>query len=269
MRTAHQVWCGIAAVTFVIVAAVDLGGTSSSSPRTPAVASAPVVDASGYGPDGSYGSGYGAPGVATSPQSSGGASGTSVFGVGRRTVTVTDVVDGDTFEIAGGERVRVLGIDSCESGTVEGATATARAREALTATGDQPISLTSEPGVDRDRNGRLLRYVQTAGVDFGTFMVMYPDTEVYQGNNDASPSYVSTLRANDDGPRTCTAPPTTSADPPPSGDDDDRDRRSVPEPSYSGDEDGGGLRRHTGSTGHPCLPGERDGDKDGYCGEGR
>ncbi|HZZ47704.1 MAG TPA: thermonuclease family protein [Pseudonocardia sp.] len=29
------------------------------------------------------------------------------------------------------------------------------------------------------------------------------------------------------------------------------------------------ANRHTGQTGHPCLPGERDGDKDGYCGEGR
>jgi micrococcal nuclease len=27
--------------------------------------------------------------------------------------------------------------------------------------------------------------------------------------------------------------------------------------------------RHTGQTGHPCMSGERDGDHDGYCGEGR
>jgi hypothetical protein len=26
-------------------------------------------------------------------------------------------------------------------------------------------------------------------------------------------------------------------------------------------------RVHTGHSGHPCLPGERDGDHDGYCGE--
>jgi micrococcal nuclease len=29
-----------------------------------------------------------------------------------------------------------------------------------------------------------------------------------------------------------------------------------------------GTRPRTGNTGHPCLPGERDGDNDGYCGEG-
>lgn len=28
-------------------------------------------------------------------------------------------------------------------------------------------------------------------------------------------------------------------------------------------------KHHTGHSGHPCLPGERDGDGDGYCGEGR
>jgi micrococcal nuclease len=33
--------------------------------------------------------------------------------------------------------------------------------------------------------------------------------------------------------------------------------------------DSSSTTRHTGNTGHPCLPGERDGDHDGYCGEGR
>lgn len=27
--------------------------------------------------------------------------------------------------------------------------------------------------------------------------------------------------------------------------------------------------KRTGRSGHPCLPGERDGDNDGFCGEGR
>jgi hypothetical protein len=29
------------------------------------------------------------------------------------------------------------------------------------------------------------------------------------------------------------------------------------------------TKRHAGHTGHPCGPGERDGDHDGYLGEGR
>ena len=28
-------------------------------------------------------------------------------------------------------------------------------------------------------------------------------------------------------------------------------------------------KNRTGRSGHPCLPGERDGDNDGYCGEGK
>lgn len=29
------------------------------------------------------------------------------------------------------------------------------------------------------------------------------------------------------------------------------------------------AKPRSGQSGHPCLPGERDGDNDGYCGEGR
>lgn len=49
--------------------------------------------------------------------------------------------------------------------------------------------------------------------------------------------------------------PTVRA-PRPTADDDDRDS------------DSGGTRPHSGNSGHPCGPGERDGDNDGYCGEG-
>jgi hypothetical protein len=38
------------------------------------------------------------------------------------------------------------------------------------------------------------------------------------------------------------------------------DVASVPDPPQN---------QRTGNSGHPCLPGERDGDNDGYCGEGR
>ncbi|MFC5060714.1 hypothetical protein [Actinomycetospora atypica] len=51
-------------------------------------------------------------------------------------------------------------------------------------------------------------------------------------------------------------------------------RRSTPAPQtrYTDSDDdsssSGSTRRRTGNSGHPCLPGERDGDGDGYCGEG-
>ncbi|MFP5020829.1 hypothetical protein [Pseudonocardia phyllosphaerae] len=48
----------------------------------------------------------------------------------------------------------------------------------------------------------------------------------------------------------------------------DDDSASKPDRD-SGSSSGGGTRPRTGHSGHPCLAGERDGDNDGYCGEGR
>ena len=65
------------------------------------------------------------------------------------------------------------------------------------------VALGVEPGVDRDRYGRLLRYVEVPGRgDLGEFLVRFPHTGVYQGRNDASPAYRQRLAALDDG-RTC------------------------------------------------------------------
>lgn len=36
----------------------------------------------------------------------------------------------------------------------------------------------------------------------------------------------------------------------------------------SNNDDDSGTRPRSGNSGHPCGPGERDGDGDGYCGEG-
>lgn len=109
---------------------------------------------------------------------------------------VMSVTDGDTFVVAiDGElqSVRVLGIDSCESDTPGGALATAKARELLVGS----VGLRAEPGVDKDRYGRLLRYVQTSSGDFGQLMVGYDHTGVYQGKNDASDAYIERLYAHD------------------------------------------------------------------------
>lgn len=114
-------------------------------------------------------------------------------------VTVTRVIDGDTFEISTGETIRVLGIDSCESKTYGGKEATSMAENNLTNPGNLPITITTEPGVDKDRYGRLLRYVQMDGgeYDFGQSMVEYDNTGVYAGDNDASDDYVQMLYAAD------------------------------------------------------------------------
>lgn len=107
---------------------------------------------------------------------------------------VARVIDGDTFELADGRKVRVLGIDSCETDTPGGADATTKARELLRGR----VVLTAEPGVDADRWDRLLRYVRTEdGRDFGRAMVGYDHTGIYQGDNDASEAYVAELYAHD------------------------------------------------------------------------
>ena len=109
-------------------------------------------------------------------------------------VSVVKVVDGDTFALASGAEVRVLGIDSCEAGTPGGRDATSMAQGLLL--GSQ-VTLTEQAGVDRDRYGRLLRYVAFNGQDFGEFMVRHDHTGVYEGTNDASSDYVARLYASD------------------------------------------------------------------------
>lgn len=174
-------------------------------------------------------------------------------------ITVAHVIDGDTFDLADGRTVRVLGIDSCEMSTHAGKDAKTAAETALNGAA---VTLTAQPGVDRDRYGRILRYVQVNGQDFGVQMVKWDHTGVYQGRNDASPQYLASLYAadldyalNPPAGRSCDNPypADTSAGSTGSTTDD-----GSPRP-----------RARTGRSGHPCLPGERDGDRDGYCGEGR
>jgi endonuclease YncB( thermonuclease family) len=108
---------------------------------------------------------------------------------------VARVIDGDTFELADGRVVRVLGIDSCEMETPGGGQAKLAAQDVLLNT---HVVLTAEPGVDTDRYGRLLRYVTTAGNgDLGEHLVRFDHTGVYQGRNDASEAYLARLYARD------------------------------------------------------------------------
>jgi len=106
---------------------------------------------------------------------------------------VTRIIDGDTFQLSDARTVRVLGIDSCESDTPGGDLATSLARQLLIGS----VGLKAEPGIDVDRYGRLLRYVQTSSGDFGQLMVGHDHTGVYQGDNGASANYVQRLYAHD------------------------------------------------------------------------
>ena len=114
-------------------------------------------------------------------------------------VAVTGVIDGDTFRVSDGRTIRVLGIDSCEKSTYGGEEAQRMADSQLKLPGNQPIRLVTQPGVDKDRYGRHLRYVVLAGgYDFGEEMVAYEHTGVYQAKKqDASDEYMRSLRVLD------------------------------------------------------------------------
>jgi endonuclease YncB( thermonuclease family) len=189
VRQAYKVWSGIAAGVFCLVAVTDLG--SDGTTTTPTASTAASDAASSSSLVGSPTAGSGAAAVGT-------------------TVSVLKVIDGDSFRTADGREVRVLGIDSCEAATPGGRRATGAAQQELLGV---PVVLTAEPGVDRDRYGRELRYVTAGGRDFAADMVTADHTAIYtDGRNDASLRVQAQLRALDTDGRVCggPAPPTTA-----------------------------------------------------------
>jgi endonuclease YncB( thermonuclease family) len=143
------------------------------------------------------------------------------------TYTVVHVVDGDTLDVAPSDgsptmTVRLIGIDAPERGECEADTATWTLASMVDG---QPVSLTpGGDGEDTDRYGRLLRYVDVAGVDAGLRLVTdglaaarYASRDGY-GAHDRESAYVAADEASPDyacPPPTTTAPPTTQAPPPP------------------------------------------------------
>lgn len=96
---------------------------------------------------------------------------------------VTEVVDGDTIEVAkargGSETIRLLGIDTPEvyGGLECGGRAASTLMKEL-ATGR--VKVTTDPRQPkRDRYGRLLAYVSKAGKDLGKVMVSRGRAKVY------------------------------------------------------------------------------------------
>jgi micrococcal nuclease len=84
------------------------------------------------------------------------------------TGTVTNVVDGDTVDVAGVGRVRVIGIDTPERGACGYDSAT-YAMSVLVL--GQEVALVPGAADDSDRYGRLLRYVDVGAVDAGLRLI--------------------------------------------------------------------------------------------------
>jgi endonuclease YncB( thermonuclease family) len=81
---------------------------------------------------------------------------------------VTHVVDGDTVDVEGVGRIRVIGIDTPERGACGYDSATL-AMAALVL--GESVTLVPGAAEDVDRYGRLLRYVDVAGTDAGLSLI--------------------------------------------------------------------------------------------------
>jgi endonuclease YncB( thermonuclease family) len=84
------------------------------------------------------------------------------------TAAVTYVYDGDTVKLANGEKVRLIGIDTPERGQCGYTQATNLMKRLVL--GDR-VTLTTGARDNRDRYGRLLRYVNRGVVDAGRRML--------------------------------------------------------------------------------------------------
>lgn len=116
---------------------------------------------------------------------------------------VARVIDGDSFVLPDGTRVRVLGTDSCEAGTPGGERAT-RDAVSLLHPGSGAMVRLRQGTRKLDIYGRALAYVELVDSrDFGSVMVERDHTAVYDGANDASPEYVAHVRALDTDGRAC------------------------------------------------------------------
>lgn len=90
-----------------------------------------------------------------------------VQAVDGRTFVVTHVVDGDTVDLDNGETVRLVGIDTPERGEC----GYDEARSALVDLVEGRRITLGASDEDRDRYGRLLRYVDIGKVDAGLRLI--------------------------------------------------------------------------------------------------
>jgi endonuclease YncB( thermonuclease family) len=114
---------------------------------------------------------------------------------------VVHVVDGDTLDVTGDRRVRLVGIDTPEVGECGYERATALLTRL---TLGERVNL-ARSGEDRDKYGRLLRYVDVAGVDAGLVLLRrgvavarYDSRDGY-GFHPREPQYVRADRRSPDG----------------------------------------------------------------------
>jgi endonuclease YncB( thermonuclease family) len=131
-----------------------------------------------------------------------------------RRYLVAHVVDGDTLDLTNGARVRLVGIDTPETGDCHSDTATRRVEKLVLG---KRVRL-AESDEDQDRYGRLLRYVDIGDVDVGLRLIReglaiarYDSRDGY-GFHPREPRYVAADRRMSQ--RACAPEPHPSAQPP-------------------------------------------------------
>jgi endonuclease YncB( thermonuclease family) len=103
-------------------------------------------------------------------------------------VTFGSVIDGDTIETSAGT-IRIIGIDTPERGQCGHDEASA-AIGRLLAGGDRVVLSLPEGQNDRDRHGRLIRYVSTAdGVDIGLMQLEAGHATARYDSSDGYPAH--------------------------------------------------------------------------------
>ena len=153
---------GGAILVVVAVAAGGCGGSNAGDIQTPSGASTPGQTRT---PSRTFTPTAPAPAPSTphtTPLASPGG------GTPRETGVVTKVVDGDTIWVDGAGKVRVIGIDTPERGQCGFGPATSNLKGLVLG---REVTLSGDGRDDRDRYGRLLRYVDVNGVDAGLAQV--------------------------------------------------------------------------------------------------
>lgn len=82
---------------------------------------------------------------------------------------VSRIIDGDTFEITSGEKIRMIGINAPEISDLHGNEAKQHLSELISGKNVKLVSDTRSN--DRDRYSRLLRYVYLNGTDINKKMI--------------------------------------------------------------------------------------------------
>lgn len=82
---------------------------------------------------------------------------------------VSRIIDGDTFEIASGEKIRMIGINAPEISDLHGVEAKQHLSELISGKNVKLVSDTKSN--DRDRYSRILRYVFVDGTDINKKMI--------------------------------------------------------------------------------------------------